>query len=198
MKLIKPVASVLPKGPRMAWFRRDIKDHPVPAEIPIRHQLRLPRVPYNPAMSSSRDGAPTTSPWDVWLAGCDWVHPCCWSSVQVLIPAKQGACCPLVVFYGYHTVSKNSSTALLGNQRMYSSRVYCTSTTRETTTLQYGDSTRNVSKYKMRFHRLCLFTAVCTDRVWEARVEMCPCGRDCSSCSASEIMLWENMCLLFA
>lgn len=77
--------------------------------------------------------------------------------MQVLIPAKQGTCCPLVVFYGCHTVSKNSSTDLLGNQRMYSSRVYCTSTTGETTTLQYGDSTRNVSKYKMRFHRLSVY-----------------------------------------
>lgn len=30
---------------------------------------------------------------------------------------------------------------------------------------------RNVSKYKIRFHRLCLFTVACKDRVWDAQVE---------------------------
>jgi len=48
----------------MAWVGRDLEDHPVPIpshRLVVPHQIMLPRAPSNMTLSTSRDGAPTTS-----------------------------------------------------------------------------------------------------------------------------------------
>jgi len=47
----------------MAWVGRDLRDHraPIPLGLVATQQLRLPGVPCNLAMSTSRDGASTAS-----------------------------------------------------------------------------------------------------------------------------------------
>ena len=46
------------------WVGGDCRAHPVPTSchgLVASHQLRLPRAPYNPTLSTSGDGAPTAS-----------------------------------------------------------------------------------------------------------------------------------------